>query len=107
MTEPISICDNSAVPTAGCSEAPSPGLSRDATGSKQLADSSASEQPSRPQTIRELEHLLQANGFSRREARAIAAGGFKAIHNTEEINQQLDALGDALRRYRNIFESES
>ena len=72
---------------------------------KQLADPTASEKPSRPQTIRELEHALQRLGFSKREAKAIAAGGFKALHSTEEIDQQAEALADALRRYQRIFES--
>ena len=34
----------------------------------------------KPQTIREFERALQTLGFSQRESKAVASGGFKAIH---------------------------
>ena len=59
----------------------------------------------KPQTIRELERALQTLGFSQRESRAVASGGFKAIHPTEPLSEQFNALAATLAQYRNLFES--
>lgn len=50
-----------------------------------------------PATIREFEASLHALGFTKRQARAIAASGFKAIQSDAEAEadeqaQQLDEL---------------
>lgn len=59
----------------------------------------------KPQTIREFERALQTIGFSKRESRAVASGGFKAIHPTEPLSEQFNALAETLAKYRNLFES--
>lgn len=61
----------------------------------------------KPQTIREFERALQTLGFSQRESKAVASGGFKAIHPTEQLSEQLEALGNTLAKYQLIFESTS
>ncbi|MBK7000955.1 MAG: hypothetical protein IPH35_13575 [Rhodoferax sp.] len=50
----------------------------------------------KPQTIREFERALQTLGFSQREAKAVASGGFKAIHPTEQLSEQLKAMANAI-----------
>lgn len=52
-----------------------------------------------PQTIREFESALRVIGFTGRQAKAIAAGGFKAI-TVNEQDDQLDRLVAALRGAR-------
>lgn len=59
----------------------------------------------KPQTIREFERALQALGFSQRESKAVASNGFKAIHHTEQLSEQLEALAKAVARHQSIFES--
>lgn len=59
----------------------------------------------KPQTIREFERALQALGFSQRESKAVASGGFKAIHPTEQLSEQMEALANAIASYQSIFES--
>lgn len=59
----------------------------------------------KPQTIREFERALQTLGFSQRESKAVASNGFKAIHPTEQLSEQLEALGNTLAKYQLIFES--
>lgn len=96
--------DPSITPIAGCSRrevANQPGggfidLSRtvEATDAK-----------SKPQTIREFESALRDLGFSKRESKAIASNGFKAIFPTQQLDEQINALADSLAKYRNIFES--
>jgi hypothetical protein len=44
-------------------------------------------------------------GFSKRESKAIASNGFKAIFPTQQLDEQINALADSLAKYRNIFES--
>lgn len=59
----------------------------------------------KPQTIREFERALQTIGFSQREARAVASGGFKAIFPIEQLDEQITALAETIAKYRNVFES--
>ncbi|MDO8248946.1 MAG: hypothetical protein Q7T78_04415 [Rhodoferax sp.] len=59
----------------------------------------------KPQTIREFERALQTIGFSQRESKAVASNGFKAIHPTEQIDEQITALAESLAKYQSIFES--
>lgn len=54
----------------------------------------------KPQTIREFERALLTLGFSKREARAIASGGFKATQPTDELGDQLDAVAAAIARLK-------
>lgn len=78
------------------------------TGATPTADAHAvSVGPTKPQTIREFERALLSLGFTAREAKAIASGGFRAIHPIEELGEQLDALADAVERYRGIFSKDS
>ncbi len=58
----------------------------------------------KPQTIREFERALQTLGFSQRESKAVASGGFKAIHPTEQLSEQLQALAAAIAKHQFIFE---
>lgn len=59
----------------------------------------------KPQTIREFERALQTLGFSQRESKAVASNGFKAIHPTEQLSEQLSELAKAIARHQSIFES--
>jgi len=59
----------------------------------------------KPATIREFERALQTLGFSQRESKAVASGGFKAIHPTEQLSEQIQALADAIAKHQSIFES--
>jgi len=59
----------------------------------------------KPQTIREFERALQTLGFSQRESKAVASGGFKALFPTEQLSEQLQALADAIAKHQSIFES--
>lgn len=59
----------------------------------------------KPQTVRELERALQTIGFSQREAKAVASGGFKAIFPIEQLDEQITALAETIAKYRNVFES--
>jgi hypothetical protein len=65
----------------------------------------ATDTKSKPQTIREFESALRDLGFSKRESKAIASNGFKAIFPTQQLDEQINALADSLAKYRNIFES--
>ncbi len=69
------------------------------------ATGAPSAKSAKPQTIREFERALQTLGFSQRESKALASGGFKAIHPTEQLSEQIEALGHALAKYQSIFES--
>lgn len=62
---------------------------------------------SKPATIREFERALQTLGFSQRESKAVASNGFKAIHPTEQLSEQITALATAVAKYQSIFESTS
>lgn len=59
----------------------------------------------KPQTIREFERALLSLGFSKSESKAVASGGFKAIHPTEQLSEQLEALAKAIAIHKTIFES--
>lgn len=59
----------------------------------------------KPQTIREFERALQTLGFSQRESKSIASGGFRAIFHTEQLDAQVAALAETIAKYRNVFES--
>lgn len=60
----------------------------------------------KPQTIREFERALLGLGFSKSESKAVASGGFKAIHPTEQqLSEQLQALANAIAQHQSIFES--
>lgn len=59
----------------------------------------------KPTTIREFERALQTLGFSQRESKSIASGGFKAIFPVEQLDEQIAALQASLAKYRNVFES--
>lgn len=59
----------------------------------------------KPQTIREFERALQTLGFSSREAKTVASGGFKAIFPIEQLDEQITALAETIAKYRNVFES--
>lgn len=65
----------------------------------------SSAKSAKPQTIREFESALLGLGFSKRESKAVASGGFKAIHPTEQLSEQLSELAQAIARYQSIFES--
>lgn len=58
--------------------------------------------PGKPSTIREFERSLRGLGFSQREAKAIALGGFKSQHNeTDDLKQlaeKLTELADIFRK---------
>lgn len=47
-----------------------------------------------PATIREFEASLHALGFTKRQARAIAASGFKAIQPDAEADEQAQQLDE-------------
>lgn len=64
-----------------------------------------SSKSTKPQTIREFERALLTLGFSKSESKAVASGGFKAIHPTEQLGEQLSALANAIATYQSIFES--
>ncbi len=70
------------------------------------ADAATTGQPSdnKPKTIREFERALQTLGFSKHEAKAVASGGFKAIHPSDTLAEQIDALAQAIARHRTIFD---
>lgn len=59
----------------------------------------------KPQTIREFERALQTLGFSQRESKAVASGGFKAIHHVEQLGEHIDELAQAISKYKTLFES--
>ena len=59
----------------------------------------------KPTTIREFERALQTLGFSQRESKSIASGGFKAIFPVEQLDAQVAALAESLAKYRNVFKS--
>lgn len=50
-----------------------------------------------PKTAREFEQVLRSLGYSKRQARAICAGGFKAAMQTDEPEDVSEILG-ALKR---------
>ena len=58
-----------------------------------------------PGSIREFERALQTLGFSQRQSKAIASGGFRAIFPVEQLDSQITALAESLAKYRNLFES--
>lgn len=70
-----------------------------------VTDTTAETAKSKPATIREFERALQTLGFSQRESKAVASNGFKAIHPTEQLSEQLKALADAIAKHQSIFES--
>ena len=70
-----------------------------------VTDAPAITAKSKPATIREFERALQTLGFSQRESKAVASGGFKSIFKTEAIDLQINTLAESLAKYRNIFES--
>lgn len=47
-----------------------------------------------PATIREFEASLHALGFTKRQARAIASSGFKAIQSDAEADEQAQQLAE-------------
>ncbi len=59
----------------------------------------------KPKTIREFERALLGLGFSKSESKAVASGGFKAIHHTEQLSEQLEGLANAISKFQTIFES--
>lgn len=59
---------------------------------------------SKPQTIREFEAVLRGIGFSRAEATAIAARGFKASLSIEaQRAEELDELTAAIEKFKSSF----
>lgn len=64
-----------------------------------------SAKPVKPQTIREFERALQTMGFSQRESKAVASGGFKSIYPVEQLDEQITALATSLAKFKNVFES--
>ena len=74
------------------------------TGGLLLRDGKAPEpgRKSKPSTIREFEAALHEQlGFSKREARAIAAQGFKSaspVDDAESVSRQLEELAGVIRR---------
>jgi hypothetical protein len=59
-------------------------------------------QPVRPATIRELEEALGSLGFSRREARHIAAKGFSGLADANGSEDVIQALRAATQRFRSL-----
>lgn len=56
--------------------------------------------PGKPSTIRELERSLRGLGYSQREAKAIALGGFKSLRAEPD---DLTQLADKLQELADIF----
>lgn len=65
-------------------------------------EASGSAAHGKPSTIREFERSMRTLGYSQREAKAIALGGFKALHGeSEDINllaEKLQELADIFRK---------
>lgn len=59
----------------------------------------------KPQTLREFERALRNIGFSQRESKAIASGGFRAIFPTEQLEEQMAAMAESLAKFRDVFRS--
>lgn len=57
---------------------------------------------SKPQTIREFERALRGLGYSQRESKSIAEGGFKALV-PEEPEEDLSALAALIAKRTSIF----
>ena len=59
---------------------------------------------SKPATIREFEAALRGIGFSRAEAAAIAANGYKASLTAEALErEEMDELTAAVEGFKNAF----
>ena len=54
--------------------------------------------PHKPQTIREFEHALRGLGFTARESKKIAHGGFKATQS--ELNELADRLEELAEYFK-------
>lgn len=58
--------------------------------------------PGKPSTIREFERSLRTLGYSQREAKAIAMGGFRALRSDagelSQIVEKLEELADIFRK---------
>lgn len=54
--------------------------------------------PHKPQTIREFEHALRTLGFTARESKKIAHGGFKATQS--DINELADRLEELAKAFK-------
>ena len=61
-----------------------------------------SDTPTKPKTIREFQTALRGLGFSAREAKAIANGGFKTTQSDlNELADKLTELAEILRKTNN------
>jgi len=65
-------------------------------------DKPTATKPKPPGTVRELEAALRALGYSRREACAVASGGFGAIHQGELVDATAE-MAEALARFQSIL----
>lgn len=70
-----------------------------------VTDAPAETARTKPSTIREFESALRTLGFTKREAKAVASNGFKAIFPTEQLDEQIMALAESLAKFKSVFES--
>lgn len=65
-------------------------------------EASGTAAPGKPSTIREFERSLRGLGFSQREAKAIALGGFRSprteAEDLTELAKKLQELADIFRK---------
>lgn len=89
-------CEQAASASGTAETTPTPGA--ESTASASAAAKATPATPTPPQTLRELERALRGQGYSQRQAAAIAREGFKAATGEPEPDPGLSELRDALQR---------